>query len=135
MAAAVVLAGMGAILLTPGPVDRPLYGTLLRAIHRLQEHGLLIWVDYSMVEAVANVLLFVPLGFLAALLLPARRWWLALLLCMALTLGAEVFQELFLPRRQGTIQDVVNNSAGALLGVVAAAAVRLLRALRLRVLL
>ncbi|WP_341393934.1 VanZ family protein [Arthrobacter sp. G119Y2] len=127
LAAAAVLAGMGAVLLTPGPVDQPVYGTVLRALRRLQEHGLPGWVDYTAVEAAANVLLFVPLGLLAGLLLPARRWWLGLLLCVGLAAGAEISQDLFLPRRQGDLQDVLNNGAGALLGVAVAAAGRTLR--------
>ncbi|UWX97980.1 VanZ family protein [Arthrobacter zhaoxinii] len=128
LAAAVVLACMGGILLTPGPVDRPVYGKVLRAIRRLQEYGLPGWVDYAAAEAAANVLLFVPLGLLAALLLPPRRWWLALLLCLGTAAGAEVFQELFLPLRQGNLQDVLNNGVGALLGVAVAATGRGLRA-------
>ena len=126
--AAVVLVCMGGVLLTPGPVDRPVYGKVLRAIRRLQEHGLPAWVDYGAAEAAANVLLFVPLGLLAALLLPPRRWWLALLLCLGMAAGAEMFQELFLPLRQGSLQDVLNNGVGALLGVAVAATGRGLRA-------
>lgn len=121
VAAVAVLAAMGAVLLAPGPVDQPYYGKVLRAIRRLQEYGFPGWIDYAVVEAAANVLLFVPLGILAAFLLPARLWWLALLLCVGLAAGVEVFQDLFLPRRQGNLQDVLNNGAGALLGVAVTA--------------
>lgn len=120
-AAVAVLGVMGAVLLAPGPVDQPYYGKVLRGLRRLQEYGFPDWIDYTMVEAAANVLLFVPLGFLAAFLLPARLWWLALLLCVGMAAGVEAFQDLFLPRRQGDLQDVLNNGAGALLGVAAAA--------------
>lgn len=131
-AAAVVLAGMGAVLLWPAPVDRELYGTILRLIRRLQGHGLPVWVDYQAVESLANVLLYIPLGMLAAALLPVRRWWLAVLLCAALTAGVEGFQDLFLPGRQGDARDVLLNSCGALLGAAAAAAARWLTAVRRR---
>ena len=115
---------MGAVLLAPRPVDQPYYGKVLRAIRGLQEHGFPGWVDYAVVEAAANVLFFVPLGLLAALLLPARLWWAALALCVGLAAGAEVAQDLFLPQRQGDPQDVLTNGLGALLGVAVAAAVR-----------
>ena len=128
LAGAAILSGMGTVLLTPGPVDRPIYGTVLRTLRRLQEHGFPGWVDYATVEAAANVLLFVPLGLLAAILLPARRWWLALLLCVVLAVGAEVFQELLLPRRQGDPQDVLANGAGALLGIALTAGGRAVKA-------
>lgn len=124
LASAAALAGVSAVLLAPGPVDQPFYGMVLRAVRRLQEHGFPDWMDYAAVEAAANVLLFVPLGLLAGLLLPARRWWLAVLLCVGLSAGAEVLQELFLPERRGDLQDVLNNGAGALLGVAVTAAVR-----------
>lgn len=123
---------MGAVLLWPVPVDRELYGTILRLLRRLQGHGLPGWVDYEAVEALANVLLFIPLGLLAAALLPVRRWWLAVLLCAALTAGVEGFQDLFLPGRQGDARDVLLNSCGAFLGAAAVATVRRLAAARRR---
>lgn len=107
---------MAAVLLWPAPVDRPLYGTILRLIRRLQGHGLPGWVDYAAVESAANVVLFVPLGVLAAAFLPARRWWLAVLLCLGLTVAVEGFQDMFLSGRQGDIQDIMLNTCGALLG-------------------
>lgn len=121
---------MGAVLLWPVPVDRELYGTVLRLLRRLQAHGLPGWVDYRAVEALANVLLYIPLGMLAAALLPLRRWWLAVLMCAALTTGVEGFQDLYLSGRQGDARDVLLNSCGALLGAGAVAAVRLLASRR-----
>lgn len=128
LAAAAVLAGMSAVLLAPSPVDQPFYGKVQRALNLLTAHGFPAWVEYTDVEAAANVLLFMPLGLLAGLLLPARRWWMAVLVCVGLAAGAELSQNLFLPRRQGDLQDVLANGAGALLGVAAAAAARRLRA-------
>ena len=132
LAGALLLAGMGAVLMWPVPVDRQLYGTLLRLIRRLQGHGLPGWVDYAALESFANVLFFVPLGVLAAAALPVRRWWLAVLLCAGLSAGGEGFQDLFLPGRQGNLQDVLLNTCGALLGAAAATAGRRLWAARQR---
>ncbi|MCC9198003.1 VanZ family protein [Arthrobacter sp. zg-Y820] len=131
-AASGVLAVMAAILLWPAPVDRPLYGTLLRLLHRLQDHGLPGWVDYAMLESAANVLLFIPLGALVAALLPPRRWWFALLLCAGFAAGMEGFQDVYLPHRQGNAQDVLLNAGGALLGLALTAAGRGQRSLRRR---
>ncbi|WP_442854387.1 VanZ family protein [Arthrobacter sp. EPSL27] len=75
-------------------------------------------------EGGANVLLFVPFGVLAALILPVRRWWLAVA-CGALTSGAiEIIQFVSLSQRHASLADVVNNTLGALLG---AAAVRIIQ--------
>lgn len=115
---------MAAVLLWPAPVDRPLYGTILRLIRRLQGHGLPGWVDYAAVESAANVLLFVPVGALAAAFLPVRRWWLAVLLCAGLTVAVEGFQDLFLAGRQGDVHDVILNTGGALFGALAVSLVR-----------
>ena len=115
-AALLISTGILTVLLWPTPVDRPLHGKLLRALTRLEELGL-PGLSYAALEIYANVALFLPLGFLAALLLAPRRWWLALLLCTVLSGAAELAQELFLPERYGSARDVLLNGAGALIGV------------------
>lgn len=118
-AALIFVSGILTVLLWPTPVDRPLYGKLLRAVNRLQDMGL-SGFSYDALEASANVALFIPLGFVAARILSPRRWWVALLLCSVLSGAGELAQELFLPDRIGNTRDVVLNSAGALIGVVLA---------------
>ena len=115
---------MAAVLLWPAPVDRPLYGSLLRTLRRLRGHGLPQWLDYAALEVLANVLFFVPLGVIAAVLLTRKQWWLAPLVCSAVSAGMELVQALFLVNRQGNLQDVALNSIGALLGAVIAAMAR-----------
>ncbi|WP_222195822.1 VanZ family protein [Modestobacter italicus] len=76
-------------------------------------------VHRAQVEAVANVLLFVPVGALAALAL--RRS--GPVLPMALGAGASVLVELAqtaLPGRVPDLVDVATNTTGAVLGVVLA---------------
>ena len=119
-AALIFVSGILTVLLWPTPVDRPLYVKLLRAVNRLQDQGL-SGISYEFLEASANVALFVPLGFVAARILHPRRWWLALLLCTALSVAGELAQDLFLPNRIGNAQDVLLNSAGALIGILLAA--------------
>lgn len=81
-------------------------------------------VTYLGVEAVANVLLFVPFGVLVALLLGARRWR-VVVAGLVLSASIEITQRLALPGRVPSVQDVVLNTVGAALGWAAlGAAVR-----------
>ena len=69
-------------------------------------------------EALANLLLFVPLGALLALALP-RVLLLGLLCGAALASGGiELTQYVFLPERVPSVLDVVMNTAGAAVGLV-----------------
>jgi len=107
------------IVLWPVPVDRPASGLLGDVLDALHRHGVPAWIDYGVVEAAANVLLFVPFGLLAGLLLPRRRRWLAVAAAVLLSAGIELAQSGLLPERFGTVQDVLANTAGAVLGVAA----------------
>jgi len=84
------------------------------------------WLGYSGLEFTANVGMFIPVGVLVALLLPQRKWWVAVLIGFAMTVTIETMQ-LFIPDRFSDLGDVVANTAGAALGV---AIVRLVRAAR-----
>ena len=131
--AALAAAGtVAAVLLWPSPVDRPVYGYVLRALAWLQARGLPDWVAYNDVERLANVALFVVPGLLVSLLLPRRLWWLALALCICLSAGMELAQEVFLPERSASGRDVLLNAAGALIGVVLGVALHSLGAARRR---
>lgn len=72
-------------------------------------------VTYLGLEAVANVLLFVPFGLLVGLLLPTRRWR-VVPAGLALSALIETTQLLALPDRVATVQDVVLNTLGAAVG-------------------
>ena len=95
------------------------------------------WVTYSILEFWANVAMFVPVGLFFLLLLGRRRWWLAIVLGVVLTCAIEFVQK-FLPDRVSDPRDILANSVGAFVGVVAAlvvtwpAAVRRARERRLR---
>lgn len=94
----------------PTPVDRGAAG-LLDAITRAAP-----WLTYDLIETTANVLLFVPLGILSALVLPRRR---ALVVPLALlaTLAIETGQALLLAQRTPSLRDVVANVLGAAIGL------------------
>ena len=75
-----------------------------------------------------NIVMFVPLGFFGALLLPRPRWWAAALACLVLTCAIETTQGLLLPGRTFDVKDIIGNAAGGLLGAAAAFALRSLSA-------
>lgn len=77
------------------------------------ERGLLLPVDYSVVEFTANIGMFVPLGVLVLLI--RRSWWL-LLVGPAFSGFIELFQATLLPTRVGEWRDILSNSLGFLLG-------------------
>lgn len=121
--------GLALLTLTPERVERSLPNLLdlvLSAAHRLGWESL----DFARLEVIANVLVFVPIGILAFLLVPRRMWPLAIVLGPALSLSIEVVQRLVLPHRAATLTDVVANSGGALIGVALAIAGTLLFAPR-----
>lgn len=68
-----------------------------------------IWVNFP-----GNIIMFLPVGFFAALLADKPRWWKSTLLTAALSLFIEVFQ-LFVSR--GTdVDDLILNAFGGLIG-------------------
>lgn len=70
------------------------------------------WIDFG-----ANVLMFVPLGFLLTLLL--RHHWYGVALALVLSAGVELAQ-LVIPSRQPSLRDVLANVLGAAVGAALA---------------
>jgi glycopeptide antibiotics resistance protein len=79
------------------------------------------------VEAAANVLVFVPPGFLIAALLRSGRRWLAVVLCCLASTSIEVVQAVFISTRLGTPRDVLTNTVGAFAGYLLFTAARWIR--------
>jgi glycopeptide antibiotics resistance protein len=100
----------------PTPVDRPISGLLNRVLNRLHGLGAPSWFDYPFVEFSANVLLFVPIGFLVAALLGRRRAWLAVVSGGLASLAIELAQWALLPARYPSAADVLANTMGAAIG-------------------
>ena len=91
------------------------------------------WLGFTKLELIANVLVFVPIGVLAFLLLRTRPIILALLVGPVLSFGVELVQATLLPHRVASLVDVAANSLGATAGVVLAWSVaKLARALSRR---
>jgi VanZ family protein len=68
----------------------------------------------ELIEGVLNVALFLPFGT-AIRWLDARLYW-AALLGFALSLGVELLQRFVIPGREGELQDLITNTAGAVVG-------------------
>lgn len=89
--------------------------------------GRLTW---SQTEALANVALFVPAGFLLAVVL--GRPLVAAALTVLASACIELAQQQFLPSRVPTLADVVHNGLGGLVGAVLAAPISRVRPRRPR---
>ena len=84
------------------------------------------WTTGYLSEMIFNVALFVPVGVLAALLIPRRRWPLALLAGFAFTAVIELVQVPELDRVSDP-RDLVMNTSGAVLGVFTVLVARMVR--------
>ena len=71
-------------------------------------------------ELFGNVLLFAPLGFLLPLLIPAIcRWWQALAVGASVSLLIELYQLAWPGTRKTSVNDLLMNALGAVLGFAA----------------
>ena len=75
-------------------------------------------LEWSETEVLANIALFVPVGFLLTALI--RRPVLALAFCFLASAAIELSQREFLPTRVPTVADVQHNVLGAVVGVLLA---------------
>jgi glycopeptide antibiotics resistance protein len=118
--------GLVVILATmwPTPLDQGFSASINRLLAVLHRNGIPEWFGYTKLEFSANVLMFVPLGFLVSMLLPVRVWWLALIICPGLSVAIELTQAVFLSARFATVSDVIANSVGAVIGALVAVMLR-----------
>ncbi|WP_106816278.1 VanZ family protein [Microbacterium timonense] len=71
------------------------------------------WFGSGWIEFGANILMFVPLGFLLTLMF--RHPWYGVALAIALSAAAELAQ-IVIPSRQPTLRDILANTLGAAVG-------------------
>lgn len=110
---AVYALAAGVILLTPVS-----FGGIVHAIAR--EVGTVTGLHFfgsGWIEFLANVVLFLPMGFLLTLLL--RRACVGTILSVLVSIAVEIAQ-LHIPDRQSSLRDVVSNTIGAVLGAFVA---------------
>ncbi|MET0736207.1 MAG: VanZ family protein [Microbacterium sp.] len=115
-----ILAALALITVTPEHIDEVRPDIVFGLVQWAQDHLGMHWLSPARAERVGNVLLYIPIGVLAYLILPRRAWFAALMVGPLLSASVEAFQWLFLPDRTASIGDVVANSLGAMIGVAAA---------------
>lgn len=69
-------------------------------------------------EILANIALFVPLGFLLPIAFRRLKWWQVDLICLGTTCIVETVQPFF--GRAGDLDDVITNALGGVIGCAAA---------------
>lgn len=104
----------------PTPVDQPVSGQLASVLNFLHHRGFPRWFNYNFVEASANIALFIPVGFVAALAFPTKRWWQLGAFGMLVSGCIELGQLLFLHSRFASPSDVMTNTSGAVIGALLA---------------
>lgn len=112
------------VTLSPTQMDVNYQNAVIRLLDALHRNGVPQWFGYGEVEFLANVAMFVPFGFLVAILLPQRLSILTVLVGPAFSGFVENFQRQFLDERVASIYDVYANSAGAIGGLILAALLR-----------
>ncbi len=111
---------LGWLTFTPQPDNKSAFGWVRQAIDQVAARG--IPLTFAVAEAVGNVLLFVPFGLLAGVLVGRRRWWVVLLAGSATSAAIELIQ-LAIPGRWTTLQDWILNTLGTGVGIVVLALV------------
>ncbi len=123
--------GVLAILLWPSRPGAGGQSDLQLWFVRAHAAGLPEWINFSLAEFTANVVMFVPIGALGALSRPPGGDRAVVIACLLLSSVAELTQALLLPNRTGDLRDVLANTLGGLLGVLLVLVVRR-RAMRRR---
>jgi glycopeptide antibiotics resistance protein len=97
-------------------VDQPVQRQIVEFLLLIHVLGAPAWIGYGFIEASANVALFVPLGVVATLAFPNKRWWQIGSFGLLVSGFMELGQLLFLHSRFPSALDIVTNAAGCLLG-------------------
>jgi VanZ family protein len=120
------LAILIATSLWPKPIDGEGFLTIVTRdlLNFFQQDQELAWIQYSQLEGITNVMLYIPLGIFVVVLLKKLNPIIAALIPIVVSLIAESSQMLFLPERYATWQDVFNNSLGGVIGVAIAVSTR-----------
>lgn len=108
----------------PRPVDQPIQELLIDVLTFLHRHGIPQWLDYEIVEASANVALFIPLGLTTALALPKKHWWQVGSFGLVISGCMELGQLLFLHNRFASFLDLMTNTSGTVVGALTVLVVR-----------
>lgn len=113
---AAYLVALALIVFWPTPVDKPAAGSLRQMISWFHLHGMPAFIGYAQIEFSANILLFVPMGIIAAEW--TKNAWLGLGVGLLTSSIIELSQSLFLAARFPSALDILANTLGAGIGAV-----------------
>ncbi len=117
MALALILAVVGVAVFVLGPTGELPAMAVQKTTAALRSYGVPAWLaDTGLWSFLYNVVLFVPVAFVGALLwqrVPVLVW---VALGFLGSLGIEGVQALFLSGRDAQVQDLLSNTLGAALG-------------------
>lgn len=114
----IVIALILAMLFWPVPVDAyngPLHGIANAIFDFISLHPSLQFATYWVIEKTSNLLLFIPLGYIARRHLNSSIS--ALALATLVTVSAELAQKYIITNRVFAIDDIIANVLGAALGI------------------
>ncbi|WP_420366415.1 VanZ family protein [Curtobacterium sp. L3-7] len=100
------------------PMDAGAHPFIIRALDALHRLGVPGWFGYGALEFSANVVFFLPLGLLVVLLVGGRRWWVGATAGLVVSACIETGQAVFLPARFASLDDVLSNTSGAVIGAL-----------------
>lgn len=128
--AALGLAVVAAAVLTLGPAPDGLLDRLVQTARSASDGA--GWARLPVIEAAANVLLFVPIAALLAFAAPRVPWWAIVLVGIGVSVLIEIAQAVFLSGRVPARRDVLCNGVGTVIGTATARWVGMRRALSSR---
>jgi glycopeptide antibiotics resistance protein len=102
--------------LTPAQPHEEADQALQRTVETVTGHPSAVSTTTGVTEQLANVALFVPVGFLVTLLLPRRRRWLAVPTAAVLSGLIETLQATVVTTRNASPGDVLMNTLGGIAG-------------------
>jgi len=116
---------IGLVTLTPAHVDQHHDGWIGALLGFFSAHRLTGWLTFATVEKLANVAMFVPFGFLLAMLMRRSRWWIGWLTGALFSCFIEGTQgTLLAATRVADVSDLITNTLGAGIGAVLAVLLR-----------
>ena len=70
---------------------------------------------YFIKDAIQNILLCMPIGFLSGFLMKRKKWWIVLLVGLSISIVVELNQFIF-KKGVSEFDDIIHNSVGCLIG-------------------
>ncbi len=118
--AAIVLAAYcGLVLaaaLVPRPIDVGVTPWVRGVLATLRRYGLPASIDMGVVDAATHVVLFIPVGMLAVVVLGRRLVWAAMVAAVAAGVATELGQSAILDIGVLERKDIALNTVGAMIG-------------------